>query len=437
MAQKYYSDEFATGHDGRRFGRWPLGSKKLPKLKGEINLINPIQKPASGGPKFQPLPDPSGPEPYELGLEKVVSEDTMTKITDAGKLVFHLTGDVGGAYHPEPQQLVAEAMEKDFKEAGNGDEIDPSFLYIVGDVVYYYGETGEYYPQFYKPYASYPAPIFAIPGNHDGMVSPCCAAPSLKAFMDNFCAFRAWPTFESVDTGRAAMTQPNCYWTLITPYVTLVGLYTNVVNGGELDDDQVNWLKEQLKKNKDKPLILTMHYPAISFDALHPGSQYMENYLNDAIKKSERFPDMVIGGHSHNYQRFTRTATDDKGNREIPYIVAGGGGFWDLTAVKDAGGNKLPIPLGFDVKPDPDKEKHPSPFETKTTLARYVDDQYGYLRLTVDNKKNEITGDYITVSSPKESWQPHIKTDEIFLKDSFTLKLKDHTVATNPMPPPG
>lgn len=44
----------------------------------------------------------------------------------------------------------------------------PSFLYHLGDVVYFYGEASNYYPQFYEPYAFYPVPIFAIPGNHDG-----------------------------------------------------------------------------------------------------------------------------------------------------------------------------------------------------------------------------------------------------------------------------
>jgi acid phosphatase type 7 len=361
VAQKYYPDEFATGRDGRRFGRWPLGSKKLPHVKGEINLISPIQDPTPGGPKFATLPDPTGKDPYELDLKDVVSEDTFKNITGAGKLVFHLTGDVGGAYHPEPQQLVAEAMEKDFKEKedDNG-EVDSSFLYIVGDVVYYYGETGEYYPQFYKPYANYPAPIFAIPRNHDGIVSPCCAAPSLKAFMDNFCAFRARPIFESVDSGRDAMTQPNCYWTLVTPYVTLVGLYTNVVNGGKLDEAQVDWLTKRLGEYKGKPLILTMHYPAISFDASHPGSQYMENTLNEVINKSGRVPDMVIGGHTHNYQRFTRT-TKQEPSSQIPYIVAGGGGFWDLTAVRDADGKPLPTPCpSLSLFPTPPTPTTPS-----------------------------------------------------------------------------
>jgi hypothetical protein len=45
---------------------------------------------------------------------------------------------------------------------------NPSFLYDLGDVIYKFGEASEYYSQFYEPYAHYPAPIFAIPGNKDG-----------------------------------------------------------------------------------------------------------------------------------------------------------------------------------------------------------------------------------------------------------------------------
>src|ERR1035441_876885 len=37
-------------------------------------------------------------------------------------------------------------------------------------VVYYFGEGQYYYDQFYEPFRAYDRPIFAIPGNHDGMV---------------------------------------------------------------------------------------------------------------------------------------------------------------------------------------------------------------------------------------------------------------------------
>ena len=48
----------------------------------------------------------------------------------------------------------------------------PLFLYHLGDVVYNFGQASEYYKQFFTPYKNYPAPVFAIPGNHDGDVDP-------------------------------------------------------------------------------------------------------------------------------------------------------------------------------------------------------------------------------------------------------------------------
>jgi hypothetical protein len=43
-----------------------------------------------------------------------------------------------------------------------------------------------------------------------------------------------------------AMTQPNVYWTLATPYATIIGLYTNVPVGGYVDDKQKAWLIKEL-----------------------------------------------------------------------------------------------------------------------------------------------------------------------------------------------
>jgi acid phosphatase type 7 len=68
-------------------------------------------------------------------------------------------------------------MESDFEEH------NPSFLYHLGDVIYKFGEASEYYSQFYEPYAHYPAPIFAIPGNKDGGVRPDSNEKSLAAFV--------------------------------------------------------------------------------------------------------------------------------------------------------------------------------------------------------------------------------------------------------------
>ena len=74
----------------------------------------------------------------------------------------------------------------------------PQFFYNLGDIVYSFGEHKYYYDQFYDAYRNYPAPIFANPGNHDGIVLPPpagtgLATDSLSAFLANFCAprFRA------------------------------------------------------------------------------------------------------------------------------------------------------------------------------------------------------------------------------------------------------
>ena len=46
------------------------------------------------------------------------------------------------------------------------------FFFTSVTVVYNFGESRYYYDQFYEPFRAYPAPIFAIPGNHDSFVVP-------------------------------------------------------------------------------------------------------------------------------------------------------------------------------------------------------------------------------------------------------------------------
>jgi hypothetical protein len=204
------------------------------------------------------------------------------------------------------------------------------------------------------------------------------------------------------------MTQPNPYWTLNTPYATLVGIYTNVPEGGRLDDHQISWLHTELTTAPtDRALILTMHHPALSADSHHSGSLYIDELLDQAIATSGRTPDLVVAGHVHNYQRFTRT----REARQVPYLVAGAGGYWHLhTMAKDATGATLSTPWKV---PDLD-----------ATLDSYVDDRHGYLRLTVS--PTELHGDYITVPRPQESWHHGPTTTA----DSFTLHLHTHQLTT-------
>ena len=204
-------------------------------------------------------------------------------------------------------------MESQFNTPGGSDT--PTFFYHLGDVVYFNGLEHLYGAQFYEPYQYYPAPIFAIAGNHDGDThtqknDPPDHEKSLTGFRQNFCA----PAAEHVNKYRELMTQPYVYWTLDAPFVRIVGLYSNV--DGTLDgrgrSEQQQWFESQLiAAPKDKWLLLAVHHPPYSLDSEHGGYPVILDAIERAVQKaSGRWPDVVLSGHVHNYQRFdARKAT--------------------------------------------------------------------------------------------------------------------------------
>jgi hypothetical protein len=166
--------------------------------------------------KLEPVPPARGGavEPI-LTLAQVYGDAGAAKVTaiqQAGQIVFHSVGDTGSVVGPVTQSLVADKMVTDFSEANPADV--PSFLFHLGDVVYYIGEATYYYDQFYTPYRDYPAPILAIAGNHDGIVYPKDPAPTLDAFLKNFCTATPVPSPDAGNLLRTTMIQPGVYFTL-------------------------------------------------------------------------------------------------------------------------------------------------------------------------------------------------------------------------------
>jgi hypothetical protein len=362
----------------------------------------PIQKeplPPRAARPFRPLPTPPGPAPYHLSLAETLPADRIALIRSSGHIVFHTVGDTGGVKSPEQQMLVITHMNQDF--AVPDPSAQPAFFYHLGDVVYFYGEADQYYPQFYAPAVHYPAPIFAIPGNHDGDVFDE-SVPTLSSFLNNFCAPTPRHNKEAATALRDAMTQPNVYWTLDAPFVTIIGLYTNVPDGGMFDDQQIAWLESELAQAPtDKALLLAMHNPVYSADGYHSGSPYLAAVLDRAIERSGRIPDAFLAGHVHNYQRFTRSWKD----REIPYLVVGTGGFWQLYSLLKSGGEKIVTPFSIP--------------NTDVTLENYCDDRHGYLHLDINEQTLKAT--FLTVPRPQESWSA-----PAVVHDSFVLDLHTH-----------
>jgi len=286
-----------------------------------------------------------------LNLADLLPHDVVAAIQQAGKISFHAAGDTGAAKVNRSQTAataiaheahVADAMAAEVGSAGaNG----PAFLFVLGDVIYNFGEAQYYYDQLYEPFRSYDRPIFAIPGNHDAAVfgpgSTAPQVPSLAAFVSNFCAAAPGVSPDAGGLIRSVMTQPGVYFTLDAPFVSIIGLYSNSLEGPGvissqgghfpiISDEQLAFLKGELARLKPqrdahgRAVVLAVHHPPLSADARHGGSTGLQNDLDACCKEAGLWPDLILSGHAHLYQRFTRTVD---GGRQTPYLVAGSGGF--------------------------------------------------------------------------------------------------------------
>ena len=338
--------------------------------------VHPLSPFNTGSQKFQPLPDPLGQPPYHYDLETVIPGITA-QAQSLGKLVLHVVGDTGGVKNPDFQENVVTAMEADLART---DGSAPSFFYHLGDVVYFNGQITDYYDQFYEPYNHYNVPIISIPGNHDG--DPI---DSTQTSLDGWVAYFMTPTPrvnpESHDAPRVTLSQPNVYFTLNCPFVTIVGMYTNVPEHGSIDSKQQQWLTNEFATApQDKALIVALHHPIYSFDSYHSGSPAMADAVQHAINDSRRVPNAVLNAHVHNYQRIER---DVATGSQTPFFVIGLGGYYNLHKINIVDQN----PEGF-VDP-----------ATGAKLVKFNDTNHGYVTMTVD--ANNISGVLTTVDEAK------------------------------------
>lgn len=339
-----------------------------------------LKRVVNDGHAFKPVPPPSGAYPYNLLLERFLTEKQREDIKDS--MTFHLVGDTGSARHSPFQAVLAANINLHRKES----EDTPAFLYHLGDVVYNHGEASEYQHQFLSHYDDYEAPIFAIPGNHDGDINPF-AEPyeSLDAFMHVFCSTEQTPIRFGKNSKRLTGTQPHVYWTLETPLARIIGLYGNVNKHGMIDDTQKAWFKDELKRAKahseKQALLISLHHAPYSADFNHGSSIPMIEFLEEAFTAVGILPDAVFSGHVHNYQRFVKHYPQ----KDVPYIVAGAGGYADLHSVAKRSEDTVnPLPAKYgDVE-----------------LETYCDTRFGFLSLTIKkiNEDLQISGSYFALT---------------------------------------
>lgn len=267
----------------------------------------------------------TAPEPLPTPYAAATVSPESVGIKDGPEIQFLMFGDCGGIEDPAPQKLVAAAIQQ-LRESG---AIDPAFALLVGDGVYFNGDPAQWVPQFYEPYCTAlgGVPIIMFPGNHDGDSSDGVTGSGIASFMANMCtAFpEAPPGDPQLEYQRHTQTLPYCDWCLELEALTIIAAWSNVPSGGDLTEDQIGFITDSLKDAPgDVPVMLGLHHPPFSVDAFHGGSAKMAQIIEQCAVDAGRCPDIVVGGHVHDQQRFTWTVA--KG-WTIPTIVSGNGGY--------------------------------------------------------------------------------------------------------------
>ncbi|MGF6595802.1 hypothetical protein P3T23_000509 [Paraburkholderia sp. GAS448] len=370
--------------------------KEIDKLNAEHKLF-PL-----------PFPAPRGGVEPQLSLAQVLGGDAtqIDRIVASGQIVFHAVGDCGSTKGPATQNEVADKMTADFTEASSG-EI-PRFAWLLGDVVYSFGEGRYYYDQFYEPYRNYPAPILACAGNHDGMVSPEAYATSLAAWLRNFCAETFGVTPEAGGLSRTAQIQPGVFFTFDAPFVRVLALYSNtledpgVIADSNIGKSQLDFLDAAFKRvkaeNYQGALLIADHHPPYCAGG-HGSSADMLAQIDEVCRANGVWPHAFLSGHAHSYQRFTRVRSAD--GTQIPYIVCGNGGH-GLVKLAPSGSPALRAPQVIQTA---------SADTDQVVLENYDDSNYGYLRIVVtatqlrveyhsasDGAHTKAPNDYVTVN---------------------------------------
>lgn len=370
--------------------------------------------------------------------------DVIKAINAAKCITFQMIGDSGASMQSKfaSEIRVADAVTNDFHTSAAANR--PSFLFHLGDLVYNFGESLYYYDQFYEPYRNYPAPILAVPGNHDSFVLPGTAAGDepLATFSRNFCGTAIAVTKEAGSLHRTCMTQPGVYFALDAPYVRILGLFSNALEDPgvissetvkgkakwpAVPDYQLDFLAAQLQQIKASnyagAVIIAVHHPPFTYSpqeggsggGKHYGSPVMLSQIDTICQQTGVYPHAVISGHAHNYQRYTRSFKFAGKNYTVPFIICGDSGHNVSPLTSATFGKKIPEPAdNVDVSyMDVSKVVQ----STGLTLNRHDQQNSGYLRVSVTAKQLTIT------------FNPVSKTGAAIKPDTVTVDLSAHTTA--------
>lgn len=306
------------------------------------------------------------------GEPPVVSDDFTLERPELGDFSFMVIGDTGEG--DRGQYAVVPA----FLSAAQGSE----FTVVASDVVYPAGDVNEYIAKFFVPFARYPQPVYAIPGNHDWL-------DGLAGFMRHFCdidppaaKFRPPQTARWRRTALAvhglfwrrprairrdtlerarelrgaadarAARQPNMYFCIDTPQLRIICIDTGIL--GRLDHQQGQWLARVSRGAKPKLLISGKPIWAgagfsprrILADDDGNGAQLLWDLVADPANNYVA----MVSGDVHHYERHPVRLDD---GRVLECVISGGGGAFTTST------HQIPR-VEFDAVDESDWVVHPT-----------------------------------------------------------------------------
>ena len=223
------------------------------------------------------------------------------------------------------------------------------FGVICSDVVYPAGALDGYPDRFVWPYRRLAFPLWAVAGNHDwydglrGFLAAFCgvrsaparpARSSFPAGLRGTVARALWRRGRVTDadlsrlddlppaTRAARRPQPAPYFAVDTRYLRFVGIDTGI--SGRIDDEQRDWLR-RVSTGSPLPKVLLTGKPLYVNGHLDERTKDVDEIVRDPASRYVA----VIGGDTHNYQRYPLDLGD--GRTLYAFVTGGGGAFMHDT----------------------------------------------------------------------------------------------------------
>jgi hypothetical protein len=209
------------------------------------------------------------------------------------------TGDIACS----PQQAVTEMACRQAATASLALALQPKAVLAVGDLQYQNGNLNDFQASYAKSWGQLKAITHPVPGNHEYQTA------GAAGYFDYF--------------GKQAGDRNKGYYSfdIGTWHVTALNSETDVSPGSA----QRLWLKKDLAATRQPCIMAYWHKPLFS-TGYHPGDAAYKGLWEDLYAAGA---DVVVNGHSHNYERFVPMDPSGKPDKTkgIVEFVAGMGGY--------------------------------------------------------------------------------------------------------------